>query len=821
MKRKIAFKWLGIILGLSLIVGVSYLYAWTDLGTGGWDYTNNTHYWFYQEDGDYVPGTDSTVDIGASGTEVANLYVESITLGGTAKTSWGSVVSPMTDASGYVYPTDSGGVYRLYDAGYLSLGAGTAIDVYILFDTDDDDFYFGRDDTDNDCAWGVGSTLGTDERITVVDDATLTHIVIGDNADLEDKYIIFDGNATDQYLGYLDTYDMVCMGDGSTMDADMAFGIENASTPKLVLWNGIDGYGAIDLDYGSADITDHTFVSDGGTLVIDGTITLTSLDIISNATDDTIRVASEDLDTVLEIYSPYVTNGDATLQFTADADTDAGDRMAIVHDGATNSMFFQSDTASADTLATILTLAKTGVITTTAAINVEIDDSANTTVTDVVNIQHFTSGTAGAGIGAGLTFDLENAVGTEEEHASIDAVAVTSTDGSEATDVVVNQMTAGALAETLRLVALSSATTSDYLQFTGNTTETNGLHNIMVLKSATGTAADNYGFSISFQPEDATGAEEKARIDILQTTAARATNDTDFVFTQDVNGTLTETFRLNADSNNTMNSGLTTASATDASSLTAGSIVTAGGIACAKQLYVGDDIDMSVSGTGVYDITLKTNVADALSITDGTDILVFETTTGAPTVTITPATTVTGTLTATGAIVANGAVTLGNAATDVITVTGKVAGATPLSFDGVTADAVYTILAVDDAASASKTVTLPSVTGTIKLTGTAVALTPAAAVTLTVAKGTTLYTDTVTDNEDQAITFSGAGAAGDEVTIIFTTAGIADEVITFHATLVSSEGTLTLGTTAARYYVVRFISDGAHWYEVSRTAVQT
>jgi len=38
--------------------------------------------------------------------------------------------------------------------------------------------------------------------------------------------------------------------------------------------NAIDGTGAVDIDYGSADITDHTFVSDGGTVIIDGAITM-------------------------------------------------------------------------------------------------------------------------------------------------------------------------------------------------------------------------------------------------------------------------------------------------------------------------------------------------------------------------------------------------------------------------------------------------------------------------------------------------------------------------------------------------------------------
>jgi len=94
---------------------------------------------------------------------------------------------------------------------------------------------------------------------------------------------------------------------------------------------------------------------------------------------------------------------------------------------------------------------------------------------------------------------------------------------------------------------------------------------------------------------------------------------------------------------------MTLTSVLDASSLTAGSFVTPGGIACAKGLFIGDDIDMSVSGTGVYDITLKDAVADALSIVGGsTDMIVFCTDTDA--ITITPPTTITGLLTSNGGI---------------------------------------------------------------------------------------------------------------------------------------------------------------------------
>jgi len=108
---------------------------------------------------------------------------------------------------------------------------------------------------------------------------------------------------------------------------------------------------------------------------------------------------------------------------------------------------------------------------------------------------------------------------------------------------------------------------------------------------------------------------------------------------------------------------------TDASSLTAASIATDGGLAVTKQIFLGDDLDMSVSGTGVYDITLKTNMGDALSITDGTDIMVFTTTTGSPSILITPVVTITGLLTANGSIAVGDADYIGITSNEIITFT--------------------------------------------------------------------------------------------------------------------------------------------------------
>ena len=232
---------------------------------------------------------------------------------------------------------------------------------------------------------------------------------------------------------------------------------------------------------------------------------------------------------------------------------------------------------------------------------------------------------------------------------------------------------------------------------------------------------------------------------------------------------------------------------------------------------------LSVAAAGTYSLmssSLATNAPDiANSVSGASNALVFEGATADAFETSVTPTDPTADRTVTLAD-ASGTVMLSTLATNAPDAANSVSGASNgLVFEGATANAHETTVTVTDP-TADRTVTIPDRTGQVQIASAASVLTPGAAVTLTVGLSN-VYTDLVTDNEDQTITFSGAGTAGDEITIIFTTAGAADEVITFHATLVSSVGTLTLGTDAGKYYVVRFISDGTHWYEVSRTAVQT
>ena len=78
--------------------------------------------------------------------------------------------------------------------------------------------------------------------------------------------------AVDMDYGSGNITDHTFISDGGTLIIDG--GIEMAAAGAL-----LDATGAVDMDYGSADITDHTFVSDGGTVIIDGAITAIGLDL--------------------------------------------------------------------------------------------------------------------------------------------------------------------------------------------------------------------------------------------------------------------------------------------------------------------------------------------------------------------------------------------------------------------------------------------------------------------------------------------------------------------------------------------------------------
>jgi len=134
-------------------------------------------------------------------------------------------------------------------------------------------------------------------------------------------------------------------------------------------------------------------------------------------------------------------------------------------------------------------------------------------------------------------------------------------------------------------------------------------------------------------------------------------------------------------------------------------------------------------------------------------------------------------------------VTLGNEATDVVTVTGKIAGTNALKFDGSTVDTNYLTLAVSDASAGGATVTIPAEDGGTLLTQLS---TVATAITST----GVLDDLTVTG----AVIANGAVTLGNEATDVVTVTGTSTfaGAITangaINAAALTAEGIVILGS---------------------------
>jgi hypothetical protein len=90
-----------------------------------------------------------------------------------------------------------------------------------------------------------------------------------------------------------------------------------------------------------------------------------------------------------------------------------------------------------------------------------------------------------------------------------------------------------------------------------------------------------------------------------------------------------------------------------------------------KDLYLSESINFK-GATTQNEIVVPANLADALSISDGSDLIVFKTTTNDKRVTITPNTTVSGTLDVTGAVNLNSTTAATNTTTGALIVDGGV-----------------------------------------------------------------------------------------------------------------------------------------------------
>ncbi len=101
------------------------------------------------------------------------------------------------------------------------MGDGAAADTALVFDGNAKDFYVALDDSADKLVIGEGSTVGTNNILTITDDT----VTLGDGAAV-DTSIVFDGNAQDFYVALDDSADDLLLGVGSTVGSSVALSID-------------------------------------------------------------------------------------------------------------------------------------------------------------------------------------------------------------------------------------------------------------------------------------------------------------------------------------------------------------------------------------------------------------------------------------------------------------------------------------------------------------------------------------------------------------------------------------------------------------------
>ena len=168
---------------------------------------------------------------------------------------------------------------------------------------------------------------------------------------------------------------------------------------------------------------------------------------------------------------------------------------------------------------------------------------------------------------------------------------------------------------------------------------------------------------------------------------------------------------------------------------------------------------------------------------------------------------VVGALTVSGTTTLNGALVLGDAAADTLTVNATLQGASPLTFEGGTADGYETTFAIT-APTTDRTITFPNLTGTVSLitateTLTNKTITAGVAVTSFDMNGTELLLDvdadtSITADTDDQIDFKIGGADDFRMTAnTFTVLSGSTLTIASGATIDGSSGTLIGFASAA------------------------
>jgi hypothetical protein len=325
-----------ILVALMLALGspVVYAAAMTDEAVLG----NNR--WSVQNDGDIIPNTDSSYDIGASGAEVDNIYADSVWVGGTEYTSFAAG----TDGNW----TDTG----------LTLTLDQAPTKFIATYSSGDFFATGFTIGTGDITFANGQKLDGDTNATfkiIEASDTLTFGFNGSEVTLDtsDGGFVFLMTQADGTVAFK-----------TNNDSDDYLNITTVSDVPTITTSGTSNL-EIAPDGGTVTVTGAltaTGLATAAGVTTSTTITLENSETIVNSTNNTVEIGGG-TGTVLSVLDAGTGDSDATLLLRADASADNGDDWQIVSDGGTNSLFFQNDATGSQ--ATYLTLSNVGVITTT------------------------------------------------------------------------------------------------------------------------------------------------------------------------------------------------------------------------------------------------------------------------------------------------------------------------------------------------------------------------------------------------------------------------------------------------------------------------
>ena len=215
-----------------------------------------------------LSGTTPTLTIGDAGAEDTSIVFDGnaqdfyIALDDSADDlliGLGSTVgtTPAVAIDENLLATFHGGITMAGTTPTLTIGDAGAEDTKIVFDGNAKDFYIGLDDSADKLVIGEGSTVGTNNILTITDDT----VTIGDAAAVDSK-LVFDGNAQDYYIALDDSADDLLIGLGSTVGTTAAIAIDE----NLKITTGGDivmGGTTPTLTIGDAGAEDTAIVFDG------------------------------------------------------------------------------------------------------------------------------------------------------------------------------------------------------------------------------------------------------------------------------------------------------------------------------------------------------------------------------------------------------------------------------------------------------------------------------------------------------------------------------------------------------------------------------